>query len=185
MTMLSSEVALSCQKLGLHKSRLKHMCVLRAYGEWVRGSHSLNARRAWRTKSRMPKGQKAGPKGHQLEVGARGAPKFLVRDIFSQNVSQGTLQAAEIFDHRWNIHGKYIVSSARNSLQNYAPVPIFYFHSPIPDICHFFYMGKIFLWVLAASWGDKIGEISPRSCCDNDFNHRIGVFFSKLLKSFQ
>ena len=36
----------------------------------LRGSHGLSARRARRTKSR-------GPKGLQLEVGARSAPKLL------------------------------------------------------------------------------------------------------------
>ena len=51
----------------------------------VRGSHALNARRARRTKLRCPKdkvkvpeGQKAGPKGRQLEVGAQRAPRLLV-----------------------------------------------------------------------------------------------------------
>ena len=37
----------------------------------MHGSHGLSARRAWRTKSR-------GPKGRQLEVGARRAPRLLV-----------------------------------------------------------------------------------------------------------
>ena len=40
----------------------------------LRGSHGLSARRARRTKSR-------GPKGLQLEVGARRAPKLLVENI--------------------------------------------------------------------------------------------------------
>ena len=44
----------------------------------MRGSHGLSARRARRTKSRMPEGQKAGPKGRQLEVGAQRAPRLLV-----------------------------------------------------------------------------------------------------------
>ena len=35
-----------------------------------------DARRAQRTNSRMPKGQKAGPKGRQLEVGAKRALDF-------------------------------------------------------------------------------------------------------------
>ena len=47
----------------------------------MRGSHGLSARRARRTKSRMPEGQKAGPKGRQLEVGAQRAPRLLVPDI--------------------------------------------------------------------------------------------------------
>ena len=38
----------------------------------------LSARRARRTKSGRPEGPKAGPKGHQLEVGARMAPRLLV-----------------------------------------------------------------------------------------------------------
>ena len=41
----------------------------------LRGSHGLSARRAWRTKSR-------GPKGLQLEVGAWRAPRLLVMIIF-------------------------------------------------------------------------------------------------------
>ena len=41
----------------------------------LRGSHSLSAQRARRTKSR-------GPKGLQLEVGARRAPKLLVFSYF-------------------------------------------------------------------------------------------------------
>ena len=32
----------------------------------VCGLHGLNARSSWRTKSKMPEGQKAGPKGRQL-----------------------------------------------------------------------------------------------------------------------
>ena len=35
-----------------------------------------------RTQSRMPEGQKAGPKGRQLEVGAQRAPRLLVKNIF-------------------------------------------------------------------------------------------------------
>ena len=56
----------------------------RIHASWTHlsGSHSLSARRAWRTKSSRPKGPKANPKGHQLEVGARRAPKLLVHDIF-------------------------------------------------------------------------------------------------------
>ena len=44
----------------------------------LRGSHGLSARRARRTKSSRPEGPKAGPKGRQLEVGARRAPRPLV-----------------------------------------------------------------------------------------------------------
>ena len=47
-----------------------HVMVLTRDG-WWRGSHGLSARRARRTKSR-------GPKGLQLEVGARRAPRLLV-----------------------------------------------------------------------------------------------------------
>ena len=50
-----------------------------------RGSHGLCARRARRTKSSRPEGPKAGPKGHKLEVGARRAPRLLVRYIFKIN----------------------------------------------------------------------------------------------------
>ena len=42
----------------------------------VRGSHGLSGRRA--DKVKMPEGQKAGPKGRQLEVGAQRAPRLLV-----------------------------------------------------------------------------------------------------------
>ena len=45
---------------------------------WGRGSHGLSARRARRTKSSRPEGPKAGPKGGNLEVGARRAPRLLV-----------------------------------------------------------------------------------------------------------
>ena len=44
----------------------------------MRGSHGLSGRRAWRTLSSRPEGPKAGPKGRNLEVGARRAPRFLV-----------------------------------------------------------------------------------------------------------
>ena len=43
----------------------------------LRGSHGLSARRAWRTLSSRPEGPKAGPKGRNLEVGARRAPRLL------------------------------------------------------------------------------------------------------------
>ena len=55
----------------------------------VRGSHGLSARRARRTKSRMPEGQKAGPKGRQLEVGAQRAPRLLVCYIFEKVMVRG------------------------------------------------------------------------------------------------
>ena len=45
---------------------------------WLRGSHGLSARRARRTKSSRPGGPKADPKGRNLEVGARRAPRLLV-----------------------------------------------------------------------------------------------------------
>ena len=48
--------------------------------EKERGSHGLSARRARRTKSR-------GPKGPQLEVGDRRAPRLLVSSIKSIHVS--------------------------------------------------------------------------------------------------
>ena len=52
----------------------------------LRGSHGLSARRARRTKSSRPEGPKAGPKGRQLEVGARRAPRpqviIIIMDIF-------------------------------------------------------------------------------------------------------
>ena len=48
----------------------------------MRGSHGLSARRARRTKSSRPEGQKAGLKGRQLEVGAQRAPRLLVFYIF-------------------------------------------------------------------------------------------------------
>ena len=51
-----------------------HVLVL-TLDESLRGSHGLSARRARRTKSK-------GPKGLQLEVGARRAPKLLVCFIF-------------------------------------------------------------------------------------------------------
>ena len=43
----------------------------------MRGSHGLSARRAQRTMSSRPEGPKAGPKGRNLEVGARRAPRLL------------------------------------------------------------------------------------------------------------
>ena len=64
----------------------------------------------WVTHPERPKGvkdevkdakrAKSRPEGPPTRSWGPGPPKFLVRDIFSQNVSQGTLQAAEIFDHR-------------------------------------------------------------------------------------
>ena len=48
----------------------------------------LSARRARRTKSSRPEGPKAGPKGRYLEVGARRAPRLLLRYISDQNVQQ-------------------------------------------------------------------------------------------------
>ena len=43
----------------------------------------LSARRAWRTLSSRPKGPKAGPKCRSLEVGARRAPRLLVKYIWN------------------------------------------------------------------------------------------------------
>ena len=37
----------------------------------------------------MPEGQKAGPKGRQLEVGAQRAPRLLVFNIFEKRIVQG------------------------------------------------------------------------------------------------
>ena len=51
-----------------------HVMVLTRDG-WWRGSHGLSTRRTRRTKSR-------GPKGLQLEVGARRAPRLLVYTYF-------------------------------------------------------------------------------------------------------
>ena len=49
----------------------------------MRGSHGLSARRARRTKSKMPEGQKAGPKCCQLKVRAQRAPRLLVTQYLS------------------------------------------------------------------------------------------------------
>ena len=54
-----------------------------------RGSHGLSAWRARRMKSSRPEGPKAGPKGRKLEVGARRAPRLLVRNV---SFLQWTLQ---------------------------------------------------------------------------------------------
>ena len=47
----------------------------------LRGSHSLSARRVWRTLSSKPEGPKAGPKDCNLEVEARRASRPLVMYI--------------------------------------------------------------------------------------------------------
>ena len=54
---------------------------------WWRGSQGLSARRARRTKSSRPEGPYAGPKGRQLEVGVRRAPRLLVVFIYLSHMS--------------------------------------------------------------------------------------------------
>ena len=68
---------------------LFYQCPLLTYSALVRGSHGLSARRARRTRSMMPEGQKAGPKGRQLEVGAQRAPRLLVCYIFEKLMLRG------------------------------------------------------------------------------------------------
>ena len=70
----------------------------------MRGSHGLSARgrRARRTKSRRPEGPKAGPKGRQLEVGARRASRLLVAGNsleydYSKGVANKRLLATQFF----------------------------------------------------------------------------------------
>ena len=76
----------------MHRGYMHHGYMHHGYNLWIQqsesrihaswthlhGSHSLSARRARRTKSSRPEGPKANPKGHQLEDGARRAPKLLV-----------------------------------------------------------------------------------------------------------
>ena len=62
----------------IHASWIHTSWIYASCWSTLRGSHGLSARRAWRTKLRMPEGQKAGPKGCQLEVGAQRAPRLLV-----------------------------------------------------------------------------------------------------------
>ena len=48
----------------------------------------------------MPEGQKAGPKGRQLEVGAQRAPRLLVWYIFERRIVQGY---QKLYSHESNM----------------------------------------------------------------------------------
>ena len=61
---------------------LTHVMVLACVMSSLRGSHGLSARKGRRMKSR-------GPKGLQLEVGARRAPRLLVCYIFEKQGVKG------------------------------------------------------------------------------------------------
>ena len=64
-------------KMKFKKKSLTHYPIIAL----LRGSHGLSPRRAWRTLSSRPEGPKAGPRGRNLEVGARRAPRLLLLHI--------------------------------------------------------------------------------------------------------